>query len=77
MRLFFCILIFLLLTVSNTYALDNKQLKIIETAFQNGFFSALSIDEKTYSEIKNDKDKLYKEIIKRSKEYLDHVKRLN
>jgi len=77
MRLIFYVIIFLFLTVSNVYSLDEKQLKIIETAFQNGFIQALMIDEDTCQKIKNNEYDLHKIIIEASDQYIKNVKNLN
>ena len=74
-------LIFLILTFSltpaNSASINERDARLIEIAYMNGFIAALKLDEKTTAELRKDKEALKRIVIDQSRAYLDAVRGLN
>jgi len=57
--------------------LSERDSRLIEIAFMNGFVAALKLDEETATRLRKDRQLLRQVVTTKSKEYLDLVEGLN
>jgi hypothetical protein len=74
--LIFFLIIFSLMPAYSA-PIRERDARLIEIAFMNGFIAALDLDEKTVAELRNDMELLRQYLVDRSKAYLDKVRHLN
>jgi hypothetical protein len=63
--------------VSYAYALDKRDKRIIEIAYQNGFQQAMKLDPEIRRRIKGDHSLIEQEAIRSSQQYMQVVDDLN
>ena len=71
----FCLVF--LLPASLAAELWEADLSRMKTAFINGYFRALCLDEKTIARLKKSKAAMKKHIRAKAREYIDEVRKLN
>ncbi len=73
------VLIVITLTKVPAYSatLSERDSRLIEIAFMNGFVAALKLDEETAARLRKDRQLLRQAVTTKSKEYLDLVEGLN
>ena len=73
--IFFLIIVFLMPAYSAP--INERDQRLIEIAYMNGFIAALQLDKKTTADLRKNRESLRQYVIKKSKEYLDVVRGLN
>jgi len=58
-------------------AINERDQRLIEIAYMNGFIAALRLDKKTTADLLKNRESLKQYVMKKSKEYLDVVRGLN
>jgi len=72
----FCLLAFCLPPVYSA-SITERDARLIEIAYMNGFVAALQLDEKATATLRKNKQLLRQLVKAKSKEYLDLVRSLN
>ena len=54
-----------------------RDARLIEIAYMNGFVAAMQLDAQTIADLKKDKELLRKLVVEKSKAYVDFVRGLN
>jgi hypothetical protein len=57
--------------------LTERDARLIEIAYMNGFVAAVQLDAETIAKLKNDKELLRKFVLEKSKAYVDYIRHLN
>jgi len=65
------------LTPVYSASINERDKRLIEIAFMNGFITALQLDKKTAEALLKNKEFLKQYVVTKSKEYLDIVRGLN
>jgi len=73
--IFFLITFFLMPAYSAP--INERDQRLIEIAYMNGFIAALQLDKKTTADLLKNRESLKQYVMKKSKEYLDVVRGLN